>query len=82
VVRDCVDGFVVPARDVEAIVGRLELLAKDEDLRMEMSQRAGDRAREFTLEGYGRRLLAALPVSGSPIPAWTHGLPQAVSDVA
>jgi len=82
VVRDGVDGFVVPARDAEAIVERLELLAKDADRRMEMSQCAGDRASEFTLEGYGRRLLAALPASVSSVPAWTHGLPQAVSDVA
>jgi glycosyltransferase involved in cell wall biosynthesis len=80
VVRDGVDGFIVAPRDVEAMVERLELLASDEDLRLEMSRKAAARAREFMLEGYGRRLLAALPVS--PGSRTIAGLSGAMLNVA
>src|SRR5262249_11308352 len=59
VVRDGVDGFIVPVGDVDAIVERLERLA-DPSLRAEFSVRARGRAAEFTLDAYRRRLLAAL----------------------
>jgi glycosyltransferase involved in cell wall biosynthesis len=60
VVRDTVDGFIVPAGDVEAFVAKVELLARDQDLRRAMSARARERALEFTTEKYGDRLVSAL----------------------
>jgi glycosyltransferase involved in cell wall biosynthesis len=60
VVRDGVDGFIIPMRDVDAIQDRLERLASDIDLRVYMSAKARERAEEFTLAAYGRRLVSAL----------------------
>lgn len=60
VVRDGVDGFIVPIRDVEALVARLALLASDRERLDQMAERARQRAAEYTLERYGERLLAAL----------------------
>jgi len=60
VVRDGIDGFIVPIRDCEAIVDRLLRLSSDPDLRRNMAQNAQDRAQSFDLEAYGRRLLEAL----------------------
>jgi glycosyltransferase involved in cell wall biosynthesis len=60
VVRDGVDGFLVPIRDSEAIAEKLDLLLSQPELLAEMSRNALQRASEFTLEKYGERLLAAL----------------------
>jgi glycosyltransferase involved in cell wall biosynthesis len=60
VVRDGVDGIIVPLRDVDGIVAALELLAGAPELRQAMAVNAACRARDHTLEAYGRRLLAAL----------------------
>jgi glycosyltransferase involved in cell wall biosynthesis len=64
VVRDGVDGFIVPIRDVAAIVDRVERLAGDSELWAEMSANALARASEYTIEKYGERLLAALQDAG------------------
>jgi glycosyltransferase involved in cell wall biosynthesis len=59
VVRDGVDGFVVPPRDVEAVAERLRLLAADSDLRTRMGANAAQRIRDgFTWTHYGERLRA------------------------
>jgi hypothetical protein len=60
VIRDGVDGFIVPIRNSEAIVERLTLLAHDQDLRRWMSNNARARAREFSVEKYGERLIATI----------------------
>ena len=60
VVRDGVDGFMVPIRDAEAIAARLELFLGDAELLAHMSQNAIKRGREFSWEKYGERLVAAL----------------------
>jgi glycosyltransferase involved in cell wall biosynthesis len=60
VVRDGIDGFIVPVRDSDAIVEKLELLAGRADLRREMSRRAKEQAAEYTLAKYGKRLLQSL----------------------
>lgn len=60
VVRDGVDGFIVPIRDSDAIIERLERLDSDRDLFAFMSENAQERAAEFTIEKYGDRLLSAL----------------------
>ncbi|MFT3913269.1 MAG: glycosyltransferase family 4 protein [Anaeromyxobacteraceae bacterium] len=61
VVRDGVEGFIVPPRDPEALAERVAKLLGDRDLRARMSAAARARAREFTWAGYGDRLFAALP---------------------
>ena len=61
VVRDGMEGFIVPAGDPTALVGRLETLLADPVLLENLSLNAKDRAHEYTLAEYGCRLLAALP---------------------
>jgi glycosyltransferase involved in cell wall biosynthesis len=60
VVRDRIDGFIVPVRDTDAIVEALELLASDRDRQAQMSESAAARAAEFTVAAYGGRLLATV----------------------
>jgi len=64
VVRDGIEGFVVPIRDYESIVTRLEMLYRDRELLQSVSRGALERAREFTVQKYGERLLAALAGQG------------------
>jgi glycosyltransferase involved in cell wall biosynthesis len=59
VVRDGVEGFIVPIRDVEALATALERLRADERLRLEMGRAARVRAEEFTWEKYGDSLARA-----------------------
>lgn len=60
VVRDGVDGFVVPIRDSEAIADRLERLYRDPELRHWMSRNAVARAREFSWARYTNSFKAHL----------------------
>jgi glycosyltransferase involved in cell wall biosynthesis len=60
VVRDGVEGFIVPVRDPEALAGRIEQIVTDRALRERMSRNARARAAEFSTERYAERLLAAL----------------------
>ncbi|MBD2343426.1 glycosyltransferase family 4 protein [Anabaena subtropica] len=59
VVRDGVDGFIVPIRDAQTLADRIEQLLTDNNLRNQMSQNAKARAKEFTWEKYGQRLMDA-----------------------
>jgi len=63
VVRDGIEGFIVPIRNASAIVERLESLQRHREVLESMSRAALERAREFTVERYGERLLAALPMA-------------------
>jgi glycosyltransferase involved in cell wall biosynthesis len=60
VVRDGADGFTVPIRDSAGIVERIEQLNARRELLASMSQNARERAQEFSLEAYGKRLIGAL----------------------
>lgn len=60
VVRDGVEGYVIPIRNWEALAERLGRLADDRSLLREMSERALMRAGEFTWERYQKRLRGAL----------------------
>ncbi|MDJ0596562.1 MAG: glycosyltransferase family 4 protein [Pleurocapsa sp. MO_226.B13] len=60
VVRDGIDGFIVPIRDAEALAERIERLLSDRSLRQQMSRNARQRAEEFTWEKYGDRILSAI----------------------
>jgi glycosyltransferase involved in cell wall biosynthesis len=63
IVRDGLDGFIVPIRDAGATADRIERLA-DGDLWIEMSANARCRAADYTLEKYGQRLLSVLRENG------------------
>ncbi|MGA7579035.1 MAG: glycosyltransferase family 4 protein [Desulfobaccales bacterium] len=56
VVRDGIDGFIVPIRDAGAIAEKLEILLRDRELLVWMSQNARARAEEFSWNHYGTRL--------------------------
>ena len=60
VVRDGVEGFLVPIRSPEAIADRLERLASDRERLAAMSAAARSRAAEFSWDRYGERLVAAI----------------------
>jgi len=59
VVRDGVEGFIVPVRDPAAITEKLTALATDPALLAAMSASAREHSTNFTLEKYGERLLTA-----------------------
>lgn len=68
VVRDGVDGLIVPPRNAKALADAIERIVTDRALRAEMSANAKTRAREFTWHHYGQRLLAAINNAlGAPI---------------
>jgi glycosyltransferase involved in cell wall biosynthesis len=62
VVRDGEDGFLVPIRDVGAIVERLQELDRDRSRLAAMSEAALARREFFTLDAYAARLRAALTI--------------------
>ncbi len=60
VVRDGIEGYVVPIRDVDALVERIERLHRDPALRQAMGEAARARALDFTWAHYRRRVAARL----------------------
>jgi glycosyltransferase involved in cell wall biosynthesis len=60
VVRDGIDGYLVPVRDTEAIKEKLFILYSRPELRRDMSRNARKRAEEFTWDAYQRRMGAFL----------------------
>lgn len=60
VVRDGIEGCLVPIRNSSAIAECLERLAADPDFRARLAANAYARAKEYSLASYGKRLLAAL----------------------
>jgi glycosyltransferase involved in cell wall biosynthesis len=59
-IRDGVDGFLVPIRNAEAIAERLEILRKDPELRVSMAQEARAGAEKtLSWEAFADRLMAA-----------------------
>lgn len=60
VVRDGIEGFIVPIRDPVALADRIQELVEGRQLRESMSQRARARAKDFTWSRYGERLLNAI----------------------
>lgn len=67
VVRDGVDGFIVPIRNAEILADRIEQLITDSGLRNLMSLNARQRARDFTWEKYGERLISAIQTLETPV---------------
>jgi glycosyltransferase involved in cell wall biosynthesis len=60
VVRDGIDGYVVPVRDTKAIKEKLSLLYSNPNLRRDMGRNARERAEEFTWDAYQRRMVVFL----------------------
>lgn len=56
VVRDGMDGFIVPIRDADAIAAGIERLRSDPEKRAAMAQSARARAEQFTWARYGDEL--------------------------
>jgi glycosyltransferase involved in cell wall biosynthesis len=65
VVRDGIDGYVIPTRDPEAIAERLERLYRDPALREEMGRNAARRAAEFGWSAYTDKVSACLAALGA-----------------
>ena len=55
VIRDGIEGFIVPIRDVEALMEKILLLYEDHELREAMGANARKRAEEFTWAAYRRK---------------------------
>lgn len=60
IVRDGIDGFVVPIRDPETLAARIQEIIEDRELRERMSKAAVERANEFSQKAYASRLLRAV----------------------
>jgi len=69
VVRDGVEGFVVPARDVKALAERMEHLGNSPALRARMARAARARALEFDWPRYHASLIAVVDELLSSYPA-------------
>ena len=54
IVRDGVDGFIVPERSSEAVAAALERLYREPELRLQMGRNAAARAREFSWAAYAK----------------------------
>ena len=66
IVRDGVDGFIVPIRDSNAIVDKLDLLRREPELRIQMGKAARERALEFTWQAYCRQAARAVMEIAQP----------------
>jgi starch synthase len=60
VVRDGVEGFLVPAGEIEPLAERLLELYRNSERRTEMARAARRRAEEFSWTAYGERLAVAV----------------------
>jgi glycosyltransferase involved in cell wall biosynthesis len=58
VVRDGIDGFIVPYDDVDSAVDKIAQLAANPDRRLEMGRSARARALSFDVDEYSRMLVA------------------------
>ena len=60
VVRDGVEGFVIPIRSAEALADRIDQLASSRNRVSDFSRNAIRRAADFTWQQYGERLIKAI----------------------
>ncbi len=66
VVRDGIEGMIVASRDPEALADAIAQVIEDRPKRERMARAARERAREFTWERYGERLVDVLLSFASP----------------
>ena len=69
VVRDGMDGVIVPAGDADAVTSALARLADSHEMRRVMAQNARQRADGFDLTAYGDRLIDAMGFTAPGDPA-------------
>jgi glycosyltransferase involved in cell wall biosynthesis len=82
VVRDGVDGIIIAAFSVDAIVDAVERICESASLRVAYANGAASRAAEFTLAAYSQRLLHVLEgvlPTVSPTPVGAEAVPIGVS---
>jgi glycosyltransferase involved in cell wall biosynthesis len=60
VVRDGIDGLIVPIRNPAALANAIESIITNRQLRAQMSANARARAQEFSSDRYGERLINAI----------------------
>lgn len=60
IVRDGIDGFIVPPREPGILAERIAQIVGDRALRARLSDNARQRVRAFSLDAYRARLLAAI----------------------
>ena len=60
IARDDIEGRIVPERDSEALADAIEQIVEDRAARDRMAHAARERARDYTWECYGKRLVTAL----------------------
>ena len=60
VVRDGIDGFIVPIRNVDALAGVIDRLITERELCEQFSRNALERSSEFTVKSYSERLRRVL----------------------
>jgi glycosyltransferase involved in cell wall biosynthesis len=60
VVRDGIEGRIVPSRDPETLANAITEIVEDRQRRERMAHAARERAQEFRWERYSERLIAAL----------------------
>lgn len=56
-VRDNMDGFVIPIRDIETLKEKILFFYENEDRRKEMGKSARKRVEQFTWKKYGQKLI-------------------------
>lgn len=67
IVRDGVDGTIVPEGNPEAIAKAVEAIVKDRDLRESMSRAARERAQQFGWDGFAKSVIdATMSASSAP----------------
>jgi glycosyltransferase involved in cell wall biosynthesis len=81
VICDGRDGFVIPIRQVDAIVDRLRFLHQNPAKGHEIGLNARRRAEDFSWEHYGQRIISAIAVPGGsppqpPIPLLAKALSE------
>jgi glycosyltransferase involved in cell wall biosynthesis len=59
-VRDGIDGFIIPERDQQAVCDALDRLYRDPELRQRMGRSAAARALEFSWDAYATKALRVL----------------------
>ncbi len=66
IVRDGIEGRIVPSRDPEALADAISEIIEDRQKRERMSHAARERARDFTWERYSERLVGAIESFAAP----------------
>ena len=60
VIRDGVDGYIVPIRNSYILAEKLRILNRDRELLAHFSSNAAQRIKEFTMDKYSERLTAII----------------------